>query len=102
MREVLWKSLSPWRRTMTFVYDQDGTISYRAGSVVFRQLSGARAPGDAVLLLPAEISLAGVVLIADTENATRDAVQAAQKYRVVEQERRVLDEQQHIVYLRSL
>jgi hypothetical protein len=83
-------------KTVVFVYDNAGSYTYVAQSVIFRpqsvidptvpNLSGSApgAPADMIMICPLSISLVGVVYVADTTTATSSAVAAAHKYEIIQ------------------
>lgn len=83
-------------RTVVFVYDNAGTFSYVAQTVIWRRqdiidpqipdLSGGvpGVPADVRMIAALTINFTGVVYIADTATATSAAVAAAEKYEIIE------------------
>lgn len=84
------------QKAVVFVYNNAGTYSYVAQTVIFRPQTiidpeipalNAGAPTavfDMLMIAPISINFTGVVYIADTTTATSVAVAAAKKYEVIE------------------
>jgi hypothetical protein len=93
---VTARSFTGRTQNVVFVYDSAGSYSYVATSVIWRaqtiidpQLPNAAGgkpgiPFDVLIIAPLATNFTGVVYIAYTTTATQSAVQAAQKYEVIE------------------
>ncbi len=93
---VVPKTWAGRQKTVTLVSGPPGAQTYVTASVIFRALQNpdptvADAAGqplhhvaDTLMIAPATLSLAGVVLVADTAAATSAGVAAARKYELVE------------------
>src|SRR5437763_1585611 len=96
IQTVIAKTWTSRQKTVVFVTLASGTYSYTAVSVIFRpqQLidpqilaasGGKPLPQfDMMVIAPLGTNFTGVVYIADTPTATSGAVQASQKYEVIE------------------
>jgi hypothetical protein len=93
---VLQRTWSGRQKTVVVVYNNAGTYSYVAQSVIFRpqevidpqvpNLSGnpPGVPADLFLIAALTVSFTGLVYVADTSTATANAVANAAKYEVIE------------------
>jgi hypothetical protein len=93
---VVPKTWAGRQKTVTLVSGAPGAQTYATASVIFRALqtpdptvadAGGQPPrpiADTLMIAPAALSLAGVVLVADTSDATSAGVAAARKYELVE------------------
>jgi hypothetical protein len=96
IQSVITKTFASRQKTVVFVYQSGGSYSYSAVSVIFRpqdiidpqipDRSGGqpRQAADMLMVAPIGTNFTGVVYVADTTTATAAAVQAAQKYEIIE------------------
>ena len=96
IQTIIQKTWTSRQKTVVFVTLSSGTYSYTAVSVIFRPQQvidpqilatsgGKPVPQfDMMLIAPLGTNFTGVIYIADTATATSGAVQASQKYEVIE------------------
>jgi len=96
IQAVIQKSFVGRQKTVIFVYQVSGSYTYTPIQVILRPqsainpqipaLSGGKPQPafDTLLVAPLSTNFSGVVLIADTTQATAVAVAAAQKYEIIE------------------
>lgn len=98
IQAVTLRAFQGRQKTVVFVYQNAGGsgYTYTAVSVIFRpqeviepeipNIAGAppRPQYDMLLVAPITTNFTGVVMIADTNTATANAVAAAQKYEIIE------------------
>jgi hypothetical protein len=96
LQNLLARSFQGRQKTVVFVYQSGMSYRYTPVNVLFRpqdifdpqiadrEGNTPRLRYDTLLIAPLDTSFQGVVFIADTATATTAAVQAAQKYQVVE------------------
>ncbi len=96
LQTMVQKAWTGRQKTVVLVILSGGVYSYSAVTVIFRyqdivdptipNLSGAppTTPSDVVMIAPLTTSFVGVVYVADTATVTAAAVQAANKYEIIE------------------
>src|SRR5437763_17091098 len=96
IQTIIQKTWTSRQKTVVFVTLSSGTYSYTTVSVIFRPqqvidpqilaTSGGKPVPlfDMMLIAPLGTNFTGVIYIADTATATSGAVQASQKYEVIE------------------